>query len=470
MKIAFINLPFERTIVRRYMCTYHSAMMKLAPYELLQLAACAREWNDADICFMDAIAEECGEAEVHAFLACHHPDVVAALIGIETVSADLACMDRIKAAFPNIAIVVFGHYPTIFPEEILEKSRVDAILRNEPEKVFSDYLDARKNGMSLRTIPGLAARDEQGAVFANPPERMLDLDTLPFPDFSLCDMNRYEEWLLGGPCGVLLSARGCPFTCTYCTTTYGRRLVAKKPETVVAELKAMCAQGIRVVRFLDDTFTFSSKRVIAICKGILEEGLPVIWSCLGRIDTLDADMLGWMKKAGCVRIAVGIESYSPKVLEYLGKTGDPATFNARLQQVRDAGIECAGTFMVGAPVETEADFQQTLRELLRSPIDLIGVNVVTPYAGTPYFDRVKDDLIFSLIPYECRFRDRRFMDEAVARERRLYRRFYLRPSVMLRQLRAVMRFPGQSLRLLGYLLRAGMVNQPISGYEKRQSL
>lgn len=459
--VAFINLPYPWTIVRRYMCTYYSAMLKLAPYELLQLAACVREWNGAEVHFLDAIAEECSEAEVHAFIAHCRPEVVVGLTGIETVSSDLACMDRIKEAFPEVACVVFGYYPTVYPELVLERTRVDAILRNEPEQVLSAYLKARGEGGDVAAIAGLAARDASGKIFSNTHERVTDLDTLPLPDYGMCAVEKYEDWLLGGPCGAILSARGCPFGCTYCTTTYGRRLVAKCPERVLMELKAMVACGIRVVRFLDDTFTFDKNRVIAICQGMLNEGLKIRWSCLARIDTLDAEMLGWMKRAGCVRVAAGVETYSKRVLEYLGKKGDPSQFNQRLQLIRDAGMECAGTFVVGAPIETEADFQETVRGVLGSPIDLIGVNVITPYGGTPFFERVKEELVFSLIPYECRFKDEELRRSALARERRLYRAFFLRPSVMLRQLWAVLHHPSQGFRLFLMLLRFGRINRPL---------
>lgn len=460
IKLAVINLPYPWAIVRRYSCTYYSAMFKLAPYELLQLATCCREWNGAELCFLDAIAKGSSEAEVHAFIARERPDMVVSLVGIETVSADLACMDRIKEAFPEITGVVFGYYPTTYPETVIEKTRVDVILRNEPERAFSAYLSARANEESFRGIPGLAMRDERGEIFLNPPERISDLDSLPAPDFGLCNVRDYEDWLLGGPCGVILSARGCPFACSYCATTFGRRLAAKKAETVVAEMKAMMAKGIRVVRFLDDTFTFDKKRVVAVCQGILREGLALRWSCLSRVDALDAEMLAWMKKAGCVRIAVGIESYSKKVLDYLDKSIDPAMVNRQLRLIRDAGIECAGTFLVGAPIETEEDFQETIRGVLDSPLDLIGVNIITPYGGTAFFERVKDDLVFSLIPYECRFKDESVVRAGLDRERRLYRRFFLRPSVILRQFRSVMRFPWQSLRLFVMLVRHGMIKRP----------
>ncbi len=461
-RVACVNLPNRWTLVRRFMCTYYSAAFKLAPYELLQLAVCARDWGGAEVHFLDAIAEECGEAGFHEFVAKHRIDIVVALIGVETVSADLACLDRLKSRFPHVTTVVFGYYPTEYSEEVLRKTTVDIILRNEPERSFADYLKARQDSAPLATLDGLASRDAHGAIFVNDYKRIMDLDALPLPDYGMCDVRRYEEWLLGGPCGTILSARGCPFSCTYCTSTYGKRLILKSPEAVVAEVKAMLEQGIRVVRFLDDTFTTDKKRVIAICQAMVKEGAVVPWSCLARIDTLDAAMLDWMKRAGCVRVAVGVESYAKNVLAYLGKQLDPTEFNGRLRLIREAGMECAGTFIVGAPVETEADFEATVRGVLESPLDLIGVNVLAPYGGTPFFERMREELEFNLIPYTCQFKDAALVERGRKRERQLYRRFYLRPQIVWRQLGAVLRFPRQSLRLLLMLFRFSVWNRPTS--------
>ena len=453
LKVVFLSLPHRAPLDRRYMCTRYSPMFFFPPHELLQLATCAREWNQAEIRFLDAIAEECDEAAVHSFIAQQSPDAVVSLIGIESVSDDLAVMDRIKAAFPQMTCVVFGFYPTAFSEMVLRNSRVDFVLRGEPEVTFSNYLKTRNEGGPIDTISGLAGRREDGSLFVNPEERILDFEKLPFPDYTLLDVRKYEEGLVEGPCGAIFTARGCPFQCNYCTTTYGRRLVQKSPETVLAEVKALLRAGVRVVRFLDDTFTVSKSRVIAICRGLVEQGIFVRWACLSRVDTLDEEMLAWMKRAGCVRILVGVESYSRKVLDYLNKPGDPQEFNARLGLIRKAGIESVGFILVGAPVETEQDFQETLRGVLASPLDLVGVNILTPYAGTPFFEKVKHDIVFSLIPYECRFKDESISLNAMKRERTLYMRFYLRPITVWRQLRRFLRFPLRSTRLLLMLLQ-----------------
>ena len=448
LKVVFLNLPYESSISRRYSCTYYSPMFLHPPHDLLQLATCVREWNGSEIAFLDAIREQCDLPGVNAFLARQNPDVVVALAGIESVGADIESMNRIKAAFPHVTAVLFGYYPTVFSDAILRQSAVDLILRGEPEEALSAYLSARAEGRPCDAIPGLAGRRLDGSVFVNPETRIQDLDRLPFPDHTLVDVRKYEEGMLRGSCGTILSARGCPFRCLCCTTTYGYRMVVKRPETVVAEIQSLVRAGARVIRFLDDTFTFNRARVIEICRRMLQEGVSVKWACLSRVDTVDAEMLDWMKRAGCVRILVGVESYSNTVLEYLNKTNNPEETNAQLRLIRNAGIEMVGFFIVGSPVETEADFQETVRGALASPMDWLGANILTPYAGTPFFEQFRDDIVFSLFPYECRFKDESIDRIATDRKRRLYYRFYFRPKIMWLQLRRFLRFPYRSIYIL----------------------
>ncbi len=435
------------------MCSYYSPRYLLPPHDLIQLAVCAREWNNAAVVVLDAIAETLTEADTHARIAYECPDMIVAVVGIETYGEDMACLDRIKAAYPATVLAVFGYYPTFFAAETLRKSAVDLVLLCEPEMPLSNYLKAVARGEAFADIPGLAYRRDDGAVQVNPEQRLESLDDLPFPDYGLVDGARYEEAFLGGPCGAVLSSRGCPFACTYCTTTYGRRMVMKSPATVVAEMRHLKDAGIRFVRFLDDTFTFDKKRVLALCQALVEAQVPLPWSCLSRVDTLDAEMLAWMKRAGCKRVLIGIESYSQKVLAYLNKRVAPDTINKQLALIRDAGIEVIGFFLIGAPIESEEDFQETLRGALAAPLDFLAVNIMTPYAATPYFEQAADEIEFNLLPYHCAFKDPHIEAVARLRSHQLYRRFYLRPSVVIRKFHYVLRNPLRVIQLLWTFIR-----------------
>jgi len=162
------------------MCSYNSPTFLFPPYELMQLASCVREWNGIDVVFLDAVAEEKNEDEVISFIADSKPGMIVSLIGIESIESDLAVIDRLKAVYSDKGFVIFGYYPTIFAREIFNKSKVDVILRNEPEKSFSAFLTAYKDGATCELIPGIAFRDEKGDIVVNAEDRIDNLDSLPF--------------------------------------------------------------------------------------------------------------------------------------------------------------------------------------------------------------------------------------------------------------------------------------------------
>ncbi len=451
--VAVVNLPHAERLIRRYMCTYRSPYFCFPPHDLLQVAACIREWTGARVVFLDAIAENLDEPAVATFLQTHQPAVMVALLGVESVATDLTCASALKHAVPDMDVVVFGYYATQYPDEILKHSDVDVVLRGDPEASCCAYLEALARGDIVETIPGVACRGENGRIRINDPAHLDTLDALPFPDYGMATMRHYNEMLLGGPFAAIQTSRGCPFTCSYCTSPQDRRLIMRKPERVVDELEGVVRGGARVVRFLDDTFTFDPKRVIVICQEIIRRGIRVAWSCLSRVDTLNAEALQWMKRAGCVRVVVGVESYSPQVLDALGKRMDAGAINERLGMIRAAGIEAAAFIIVGGPFESEEDFELTRQGLLDSPLDLIIVDVIALYGGAALTQRYQEAIEFQLVPYISRWRDPAINAVALERERLLYRQFYLRPRIIGRRLWTTMRFPTRSFRLLVLLLK-----------------
>lgn len=449
MKVLFLNLPHKEKIVRRYMCSYNSPIYLFPPYELLQLASSIKAWNDVEVDFLDAVAENKNWQVVSGFITKISPDIVVAMTGIESIASDLSCIERLKSDSRKITFVVFGYYPTIFSEKILLNSHIDVILRNEPEESFSAYLSALGNKRDVSKIPGIAFRDGDGHIILNAERRIADLDKLPFPDYSLVDIKKYSEMLLGGPLGVIQSARGCPFLCNYCITSHGRKVIYKSAERVVQELQYLVeSKKCKIIRFIDDTFTVNAKRVKQICQGILREKIRVRWSCLSRVDTLDQEMLHLMKRSGCVRIYIGIESYSQRVSDYFKKGYDCASINEKLKLVKQAGIESVGFVIVGSPFEQRDDFSRTVNGVLNSPLDLVIATKLVPYPGTPLYEQMKDKIEFSFSPYKNHFSDNASDLELIGQERELYRKFYFRPAQIWRLWRIGFYSPYQSARLL----------------------
>lgn len=454
MKIAFVNLPHRDAVVRRYMCTFHTPMFFLPPYELIQLATCMREWHGAAVEVHDAIAHSSSLAETLQALERFVPDMLVTLLGLETINADMDTLRAVRLARPGIRLIAFGHYATVFHRELLEQGVLDAVLLNEPEEPLSAYLQhlTGDKAMAAPSIPGLAVRVE-GTTTVTHEQRTTDLDRFPLPDFCLIRAGLYHEMLLPGPCGVIQSSRGCPFPCTFCVTSHGRRIVYKSVVRVLDEMAGLVKVGMRHIRFVDDTFTVNRKRVLELCTGACERNIGVTWSCLARLDTLDLELLGAMKAAGCTRIFVGVESYSQPVLDSLGKDLDPARTNDIIRMIKKAGLEAVGFVMVGAPSESDEDYTRTRTGLLASGLDLVIISMVTPYPGTPLFNRSRDVIDFSLVPYRSRFKDPAIHERALAREQDLYRAFYLRPSQIWRVGKIALRFPLRSARLALSLLR-----------------
>jgi len=218
------------------------------------------------------------------------------------------------------------------------------------------------------------------------------------------------------------------------------------------------------VRFIDDTFTVKKKRVRDICEGILREKIRLRWSCLSRVDTLDEETLRLMKKAGCRRIYIGIESYSQRVTDYFRKGYRCESINDSVAVIKKAGLESVGFIIVGSPFEDRDDFRRTLEGVLMSSLDFVIVTKLVPYPGTPLFDKERHRIRFTLFPYESSFNGALPEDEMIRLEREVYRRFYFRPVQIWRLMRVFMRTPILSMQVfisfMRFLMTSGEKEHP----------
>lgn len=452
MRILFLNPPHKKCISRRYRCSYNSPRNLLPPQDLLQLAACAKEWNKVQVTVFDAIALKKTEDQVFTHIENVDPDFLIAVVGVDIFGDDITFLERLKNRFPSLPCGIFGYYPTVYSAEILANSTIDFILRGEPEQPLTDYIHACQQGINKEAICGFAGRKSDGTPFVNPWQRLTNLDKLPFADYTLVNLDHYDEAFLGNRCAAILASRGCPFSCHYCVPTYDHYVIFKSPEIIVEEMKHLVRVGALSIRFLDDTFTYRKQWVIDLCEEIVRQEVNIPWSCLSRVDTLDEELLSWMRKAGCVRILVGIESYSQRVLDCMNKGIDASIINFKLELIKKYGIQPVGFFVVGAPFEEENDFKKTVRGALDSPLDLILVTMMTPYGGTPFVEQYKDEIEFNLFPYKCAYRNPQLEREARRRYRQLYMRFYMRPNVVVRNFSFVFRHPFHTLHTLRALL------------------
>jgi radical SAM superfamily enzyme YgiQ (UPF0313 family) len=346
---------------------------------------------------------------------------VVCLIGFECFEEDIRTIAEIKKINPACSIIAFGHYPTHFTDEYLEKTFIDIIIKGEPELAFRDFIsDESMTSSGSKRVLGTNI----DAFAENNKNRIKDYNELPMPAYDLVDHSPYHEPMMARPFGMIQTARGCPYSCTYCTKSFGTRLTLRSPEQVVAEIETLQKlHHIKSLRFIDDTFTINKNRVTAICDLIAKRGIKIEWSCLSRTDNIDENILREMKSAGCKRIYYGVESGSQRILDFYKKDINVEESLRAVHLTNQAGIETAGFFMLGLPEETESDFESNKEFIARAKFDYIGIGGLVIYPGTPLFQQYKDDIDFSLFPYKNAFKNESITQRYTRWNKELYKSF-----------------------------------------------
>ncbi len=320
-----------------------------------------------------------------------HPPAVA---GITSFSLNLSVASRIlkkvKGLSPDTVTVWGGPHVSFDDMEILLRHPwVNVVVRGEGEETLAEVVARIQLGKSLDGVPGISWRGPDGNLLQNPlrPFRE-DLDRLPRPAWHLLKLSQYRAF---GDGASLMTSRGCPHRCVFCV---GRKMIGAKgrfraPEGVVDEMAALVQLGFRRIRIEDDLFTFRRERALAICQEMDRRGLSVRWRGYSRVDTIDAELLQWMKRTGCERLLFGAESGSPEILKKIRKGITPEQTRQAVEMTRDAGIGVLASFVLGLPGETPGTLRQTLEfaESLRVPYTL---NLLTPYVGTEVREKAEE--------------------------------------------------------------------------------
>jgi radical SAM superfamily enzyme YgiQ (UPF0313 family) len=190
--------------------------------------------------------------------------------------------------------------------------------------------------------------------------------------------------------GALTTSRGCAYKCGYCSaaSTWTRKVRTHSVDRAIAEIREIVEKyGTRTIYFWDDSFTVNRKRILELCQALLDSKLDILWSCTTRVDLVDDDLLAAMKLAGCVRIDLGVESGSDRILKLIDKGITVEKIKWAVDLIHKHKIQISAFFMAGFPEETEEDLVQT-RELMKSlGVETMCLSIFTPYPDTALYDK-----------------------------------------------------------------------------------
>lgn len=363
--------PHKRPL-RRVGIDYH-------PFPFALAYAAARLTADGHaVKILDCVA--CGIAadELLALARAFAPDIVFMETSTPSFHADVATMRSLGK--PCIA---GGAHATATVREHLDAGFV-AVIRGEYDQVIAEAVTRARQ-------PWLAMREHPDAGYA---PLAKDLDTIPYPPWDAMAMDKYNDPICAGCSVTVLSSRGCPMRCEFCTLApyHGERNYRlRRPEKVCDELEVLIARyHPDEINFDDDSITLNRAHILGLCAEIERRQWGLPFCCMGNA-AVDRGVLEAMAAAGCRAFKFGVESGDPEVLRRIPKALDLDDVVRTAADCRALGIKTHATFVFGLPGETRESASRTIDFALSLGAHTLQFAIATPYPGTVLYERAKKE-------------------------------------------------------------------------------
>jgi len=297
-------------------------------------------------------------------------------------------------------VVVGGPDPPHYAEEYLAHG-ADAVVVGEGEQTLEELLfHLRRHGpVNMSHIRGLVYRDREGRIERTPPRPLIeDLDRQPFPDRAAIAIGEYvDTWREhhGRGSVSVICARGCPYTCTWCSrSVFGETHRRRSPSNVADEVEQIVHHyRPDLLWYADDVFTINHRWLFAYAAELKRRGLRIPFECISRADRLTEPVVRTLAEMGCLRLWVGSESGSQRILDAMERRVKVEQVRTMTSVLKQHGIASGMFIMLGYDGEELPDLEATVEHLKQSDPDVFMTTVAYPIKGTPYYDRVAGRLV-----------------------------------------------------------------------------
>ena len=396
MKVLVLNPPYLPRFSRqsRSPCVTKGGTFYYPYY--LAYATGVLEQNGHNVKLVDAVANEWDHETTLKFVKKFQPELV--VIGTSTPSIynDMSVADAIKNSLENVHVSLVGTHVTAMPEWTLKNCKADSVCIGEYDYTVRDLAEALEKNQNLKNVKGIVFRDGKKLVRTKPRELIKNLDELPWVSevykkhFGKKGIMKYFYASLLWPQVTILTARGCPFNCSFCPIPFKHSYRARSVKDVVDEFEYIQNElpYVREVMIEDDTFPVSKKRTIELCKELIKRGIKLKWSCNARVDT-DFETLKWMKRAGCRLLCVGFESPEQSSLEAVHKRTTKEMQERFMKYTKILGLLVNGCFILGLPGETKETVKKTIEFAKKLNCDTAQFYPLMVYPGTEAYEWAK---------------------------------------------------------------------------------
>ena len=424
---------------------YHSGGAEIAgnwpPAWVAYLTGYLKEGGYHDVVFVDAMTHHLSDDAVRQRIEEIKPDIVGCTAITPAIYKAERLLQVAKEVNPAIVTVLGGIHGTfMYPQVLKEAPWIDAVVRGEGEQVFLNFVRAVDDGTWARDrsqVRGIAYADSAAQVIATPAEPPIqDLDRIK-PDWGVLEWDKYIYIPMGVRVAIPNFARGCPFTCSFCSQwKFWRDYRIREPLAVVDEIEDLVKNhGVGFFILADEEPTIHRKKFIAFCELLIERKLPVHWGINTRVTDIlrDEKLLPMFRKAGLVHVSLGTEAAAQLQLDRFNKETTIEQNKKAIRLLREAGIVTEAQFIVGLENETAETLEETYQMARDWNPDMANWAMYTPWPFSDLFQELGDKVeVFDFEKYNfvTPIMKPDAMDRAELLDRVMnnYRRFFMNKS------------------------------------------
>nr|WP_292004954.1 magnesium-protoporphyrin IX monomethyl ester anaerobic oxidative cyclase [Chlorobium sp.] len=381
---------------------YHSGGAEIAgnwtPSWVAYIGGALKKAGFEQIRFVDAMADDLPDDQIEEIIRKNKPDIVMATNITPSIFKAQDIMKIAKKVDPKIRTIMGGIHSTfMYPQVLTEAPETDYVIRGEGEEVAVNLVKAIAAGNDREVrgdITGIAYNDDDGKVFATAAHPVIeDLDDLT-PDWSLYDWDKYIYTPLNCRLAVPNFARGCPFTCTFCSQwQFWRRYRARSPKHFVDEIEILVRKyNVGFFILADEEPTINKQKFVALCQELIDRKLGVTWGINTRVTDImrDADLLPFFRKAGLVHVSLGTEAASQMNLNRFRKETTIEENKYAIKLLQKNGIVAEAQFVMGLEHETPETIEETYQLCKDWDPDMANWTIYTPWPFSDLFKELGD--------------------------------------------------------------------------------
>lgn len=331
-----------------------------------------------------------------------------------------------KEEIPDAHVIMGGQHPSGFPK-LVSYPFIDYMMFGESENSLIELLEAINTGSDLSKVSQIILKKD-GGYWKSRQMRLPDVEVTPYPAWDLVNLKKYWDTGLSEyevndegekRFMVMISSRGCPHACTFCTAPMmtERRYKYRPLEDIVREIRLYAdTYGTKEIHFWDDNFFINKRRTKELLRGLIEAtpGISYQVPSGAEINALDEEIIDLMARAGFKKVFMAVESPNEEIQSaHIDKKVKLHRVRQLVEKLRSVGIISEGSFMVGFPHETKEQVDETFRKVKEFGFDRISISIVNPLPGTALYEQCERE---GLLPPDFDPQDIRWSSENIMLE------------------------------------------------------